>query len=185
VVRLSRSDQAFGTEPTRNVLRSNWNLLHRPHTLNPCSGLDCEKSLRSSYTVLNPRRNRNPKTQICWQCIASLYSGYEMLGLHVRSTIRPTTPYTLHPTPYTPHPTPYTLHPTPYTLYPTLYTPHRLGPTDTAHFTCGLPKQSLWIHIQVTDKIPGLPRCRVNMAHRRQSRPDSGLGFQVKVLKTC
>ena len=35
----------------------------------------------------------------------------------------------------------------------------------------------------------GLPlrmkvRCRTNMAHVRQSRPDSGLGFPVKVLKT-
>jgi len=27
-------------------------------------------------------------------------------------------------------------------------------------------------------------RCRANMAHMRQSRPDSGLGFQVKVLET-
>ena len=27
-------------------------------------------------------------------------------------------------------------------------------------------------------------RCRANMAHTRQSRPDSGLEFQVKVLKT-
>ena len=27
-------------------------------------------------------------------------------------------------------------------------------------------------------------RCRANMAHMRQSRPDSGLGFQVKVLQT-
>jgi len=27
-------------------------------------------------------------------------------------------------------------------------------------------------------------RCRANVAHIRQSRPDSGLGFQVKVLKT-
>ena len=26
-------------------------------------------------------------------------------------------------------------------------------------------------------------RCRANMAHIRQSRPGSGLGFQVKVLK--
>ena len=26
-------------------------------------------------------------------------------------------------------------------------------------------------------------RCRANMAHIRQSRPDSGLGFQVIVLK--
>ena len=25
-------------------------------------------------------------------------------------------------------------------------------------------------------------RCRANMAHIRQSRPDSGLGFQVKIL---
>ena len=28
------------------------------------------------------------------------------------------------------------------------------------------------------------PRCRVNMAHKRQSGPDSDLGFQVKALKT-
>ena len=27
-------------------------------------------------------------------------------------------------------------------------------------------------------------RCRASIAHIRQSRPDSGLGFQVKVLKT-
>ena len=27
-------------------------------------------------------------------------------------------------------------------------------------------------------------RCRANVAHVRQSRPDSGLGFQVKVLNT-
>ena len=27
-------------------------------------------------------------------------------------------------------------------------------------------------------------RCQANMAHMRQSRPDSGLGFQIKVLKT-
>jgi len=29
----------------------------------------------------------------------------------------------------------------------------------------------------------GTHRFRANMAHVRQSRPDSGLGFQVKVLK--
>ena len=28
------------------------------------------------------------------------------------------------------------------------------------------------------------PRCRANAAHVRQSRPDSGLGFQVDALKT-
>ena len=27
-------------------------------------------------------------------------------------------------------------------------------------------------------------RCRANMEHMRQSRPDSGLGFEVKVLET-
>ena len=27
-------------------------------------------------------------------------------------------------------------------------------------------------------------RCRANVAHMSQSRPDSGLGFQVKVLQT-
>ena len=31
----------------------------------------------------------------------------------------------------------------------------------------------------------GSSRFRADMAHIRQSRPDSGLGFQVKVLKTC
>ena len=30
---------------------------------------------------------------------------------------------------------------------------------------------------------PPLPSCRHNLAHKRQSRPDSGLGFQAKVLK--
>ena len=29
----------------------------------------------------------------------------------------------------------------------------------------------------------GVDRCRTNLAHIRQSRPDSGLEFQVKVLK--
>ena len=28
-----------------------------------------------------------------------------------------------------------------------------------------------------------LPRCRTNAAHTRQPRPDSSLGFQIKVLK--
>jgi len=28
-------------------------------------------------------------------------------------------------------------------------------------------------------------RCRANMAHTRQSRPDYGVGFQVKVIQTC
>ena len=28
-------------------------------------------------------------------------------------------------------------------------------------------------------------RCQANTAHIRQSRPDSGLGFQVKVLRSC
>ena len=31
---------------------------------------------------------------------------------------------------------------------------------------------------------PGRVRCRANMAYVRQSRPNSGLGFQVKVLRT-
>jgi len=30
--------------------------------------------------------------------------------------------------------------------------------------------------------LPSSPRCRANMAHVRQSRPDSGLGFQVKFV---
>ena len=32
-------------------------------------------------------------------------------------------------------------------------------------------------------QVMNLVRCRANMAHIRQSRPDCGLGFQVKVLK--
>ena len=36
------------------------------------------------------------------------------------------------------------------------------------------------MHLSVIDQV----RCRANMAHIRQSRPDSGLGFQAKVLKT-
>jgi len=32
--------------------------------------------------------------------------------------------------------------------------------------------------------VPTVVRCRANMAHVRQSRPDSGLGFQVKFPKT-
>ena len=31
----------------------------------------------------------------------------------------------------------------------------------------------------------GKDRCRANMAHVNQSRPDSGLDFQVNVLDTC
>jgi hypothetical protein len=33
------------------------------------------------------------------------------------------------------------------------------------------------------DSTP-LPRCQANVAHIRQSRPDPGLGLQVKVLET-
>jgi len=32
--------------------------------------------------------------------------------------------------------------------------------------------------------VYGDARCRANMAHIRQSRPDSGLGFQTKVIVT-
>ena len=38
--------------------------------------------------------------------------------------------------------------------------------------------------IQAGTLFSSLPRCRANSAHIRQSMPDSGLGFQVKVLKT-
>ena len=48
----------------------------------------------------------------------------------------------------------------------------------------------LWADV-VIPPVPAAPpsrvrgmRCRTSMAHTRQSRPDSGLGFQVKVLKT-
>jgi hypothetical protein len=36
---------------------------------------------------------------------------------------------------------------------------------------------------RLKSKAPSRYRSRANMAHIRQSRPDSGLGFQVKVLK--
>ena len=32
--------------------------------------------------------------------------------------------------------------------------------------------------------VGAYPRCRANTAHTQQSRPDSGLGLQVKALKT-
>ena len=32
--------------------------------------------------------------------------------------------------------------------------------------------------------LQGEDRCRANMTHVRQSRPDSGLGFQVKIRKS-
>ena len=51
------------------------------------------------------------------------------------------------------------------------YTRARLG--TTAHF-CEV----------VTWCASALPRCRAHSAHVRQSRPDSCLGFHVKVLKT-
>ena len=40
--------------------------------------------------------------------------------------------------------------------------------------------------VNVRGGFPGAEcvRCRENMARVRQSRPDSGLGFQVKVLET-
>ena len=34
-------------------------------------------------------------------------------------------------------------------------------------------------------EYPAMPCCRANMAHIRQSRPDSGLDLLVKVLKPC
>jgi len=47
-----------------------------------------------------------------------------------------------------------------------------------------LPRFELPVHTQLTALGVRTIRCRVNTAHVRQSRPDSGLGFQVKVLKT-
>jgi len=49
-------------------------------------------------------------------------------------------------------------------------------------------KDSLSFVMSSNIGCPGQPtvvrnRCRANMAHIRQSRPDSSLGFQVKVLK--
>ena len=34
-----------------------------------------------------------------------------------------------------------------------------------------------------TQRLPGIVCCQANMAHIRQPRPDSGLGFQVKALE--
>jgi len=124
-------------------------------------------------------------------------------------------PYTLHPTPYTLHPSPYTLHPAPYTLHPTPYniqptpdtrhptpytlhpTPYTLHPTpDTLHpvsapLAVAPPARRIspaGTPLRVRSLAALLPpgaRSRANMAHIRQSRPDSGLGFQAKVLERC
>ena len=69
-------------------------------------------------------------------------------------------PPPLNPTPYTLHPAPYTLHPTPYTLHPTPYTLH--GEADA----------------QLVVIAPGVAPS-ANMAHTRQSRPDSGFGIRL------
>ena len=42
---------------------------------------------------------------------------------------------------------------------------------------------SLGVPLLEDDQVASLSRCRANVAHIRQSRPDSGLGSQVKVLK--
>jgi len=38
--------------------------------------------------------------------------------------------------------------------------------------------------VNTTESCVTHVRCRAKMAHTRQSRPDPGLGFQVKVLET-
>ena len=106
-------------------------------------------------------------------------------------------PYTLHPTPYTLHPTPYTLHPAPCTLHPTPYTQSgayslpsnlelcasfRIGPALSREGVetegqGGLHSRQL---LRCRVSVGGYPsrvcvHCRANMAHIRQSRPDSGL----------
>ena len=109
----------------------------------------------------------------------------QALRVSRRATRRPappqgqhSTPYTLHPTPYTLHPTSYTLHPTPHTLHPPPINIH-LPPT-TLHLT------PYTLHPTPYTAVEGLPlgtyRCRANMAHVRQSRPDHAPDFQVKVL---
>jgi len=45
-------------------------------------------------------------------------------------------------------------------------------------------KPLMYIHTGLVDCGVQSYRCRENVAHVRQSRPDSGLGFQVKVLNT-
>ena len=65
---------------------------------------------------------------------------------------------------------PETLTPTPYTLN----TKTRILPLTPPPF----PTRALLLR-----RLLKNDRCRANMAHIRQSRPDSGLGSQVKVLK--
>jgi len=44
-----------------------------------------------------------------------------------------------------------------------------------------LQKLHAWEGLQQGERVEG--RCRANVAHIRQSRPNSGPGFQTKVLK--
>ena len=37
---------------------------------------------------------------------------------------------------------------------------------------------------QARVRAEAIDRCRANLAHRRQSKPDSGLGFQIEIPKT-
>ena len=46
------------------------------------------------------------------------------------------------------------------------------------------PMSEISLYTQILDAATTSHRCRANMAHLRQSRPESGLGFQVNVLKT-
>ena len=105
--------------------------------------------------------------------------------LHPTPHILHPAPYTLHPAPCTLHPfhtlhlTPYTLHPTPYTLHHTPYTIHHtfcsLHPTPcTLHPAPYTLHHAPYIAIRHLPHRPLPARCRMNMAHIKQSRPDSG-----------
>ena len=63
--------------------------------------------------------------------------------------------------------------------------PHSLSASvySIHHFTVVL--HSITLHPTGRDRVHGLEgsRCRANVAHIRQARPDSGLGFRVKTLE--
>ena len=104
----------------------------------------------------------------------------------------PCLPRTLHSIPSTLHSALYTLNPTPHTLNPTPFTPmpYTLNPSMPYCILVPTPYTRLYPtlkHARPTCACAACAartRCRANMAHTRQSRPDYGLAFQVEVLLT-
>jgi len=100
-------------------------------------------------------------------------------GLPLSTSLKWSTPQTLTQRPSVNSKPPYPQHKTPY----------RLGGDTDPRPGRGLPLSTsrpkwLWRDSAPTLSLPARAgskvRCRANMAHIRQSRPDSGRGFQVK-----